>query len=450
MNRRNYVLGIGGVLFALIGGIAWWLGSKPSGWCCKSHQLPNVHLIERVLRTKAVVFGNEKVVKVSFPRQDLQVAVDGWRLQPFMGLTSWVAFQPGSKRGVEVMAMGDLVLLEHEVPAAMRVALEHHIAITALHNHFFADVPKIYFMHINAEGACKSLAEGLRAVFDAISQVEPADTNVRRDAPDNTINGMVIEKIMGVPGQAQDGMFKVVIGRQTKAGCGCIVGKNMGINTWAAFSGSNEHAVVAGDVVVLEDELQDVLGVLLAHHINVVAIHNHMLHENPRLIFLHFWGEGAVADLALGLQAALATTGTLSSGVTTQPTECIAEISAEELKAILHNDATALLVNTLSPDVHEDCHIKARESINFPFYLEGAALQTWERELLKKHSHAKDEPIYVYCTSRACAAGQMACKVLLERGFKKIFEYKGGTREWLEKYGKDACIGPCKARYLYN
>jgi rhodanese-related sulfurtransferase len=131
-------------------------------------------------------------------------------------------------------------------------------------------------------------------------------------------------------------------------------------------------------------------------------------------------------------------------------TGTITPISIKELKAILDKDDSIILINALSPDVYEDCHIRAQGSINFPFYITGTALKQWEKDLIKKYPNAKKTPIYVYCTSPACAAGQMACKLLQKMGFKKIFEYKGGTREWFDTYGKDSCSGPCKAEYLFD
>ncbi len=271
----------------------------------------NVAKIEEVFGTKPELFPDEGVVKVSFPRTDLKVAIDRKAMKPFMGLTSWVSFQKGSKEGVEVMLMGDLCLLEDEVNSSMSVALENSIDVTALHNHFFFDDPKVYFMHISGEGKLEKVALGVRATLDSIRAFRTRSPHrlsgfggQEPDAEDR-IDGGPLQEILGNSGQAKDGMFKIVIGRQTRAECGCVVGKNMGINTWAAFSGSNERALVCGDFALLERELQQVLKSLRGGGINVVAIHNHMILEQPRFVFIHYWGKGRSADLAEVLRGAL-------------------------------------------------------------------------------------------------------------------------------------------------
>lgn len=259
--------------------------------------------IEKILNTKADFFPDEGVVKVNFPRNDIKVSIDTWPLNPFMGLTSWVAFQKGSKKGAEVMAMGDLVLLENEITSAMRTALKNGIKITALHNHFLYDTPKVYFMHLDAEGTVQGVTQEVAQTLEAIKNVPP---RVKAPLPTrHAIKGEPLEKIIGVKGTAKDGLFKIVIGREIQADCGCTVGKNMGVNTWAAFGGTDDNAIVDGDFAVLEDELQDVLKELIAANIAIVAIHNHMTHEQPRMLFLHYWGQGKAIDLAHGIKNAL-------------------------------------------------------------------------------------------------------------------------------------------------
>lgn len=260
---------------------------------------------------KPDLFSAEAVAKVNFPHGDVKVTIDGRPMHPFMGLTSWAAFQPGSKDGIEAMLMGDLVLLEDEVNPAMSAALDNSLEVTALHNHFFFDLPNVYFMHIGGEGSVETLASGVRRVLEAAWTTRKASTQppTRFQGPSaslhDAIDGPEVEGILGAPGQAKDGMFKVVIGREARAGCGCVVGKNMGVNTWAAFGGDMEAALVCGDFAVLEEELQPVLRALRGAGINIVAIHNHMVREEPRFVFLHYWGKGPAMVLAQGLRAAL-------------------------------------------------------------------------------------------------------------------------------------------------
>lgn len=267
--------------------------------------------IEKIFATKAEFFADEGVVKVSFPRKDINVTINQWPLHPFMGLTSWVSFQKGSKQGVEIMAMGDLALLEHEVNHVMSVALDNGINITALHNHFFYDNPKIYFMHIEAEGSLVSIVKGIHLMLQEISNV-PMPQKLLLPT-EHAISGDPIEKIMSVKGTEKDGMFKIVIGRQIQAGCGCTVRKNMGINSWAAFGGCDDNAIVDGDFSLFENEVQLVLKAFRKAHINVVAIHNHMLYEKPRMIFVHFYGQGKAVDLAHSIKEALDQTSMLDT-----------------------------------------------------------------------------------------------------------------------------------------
>jgi hypothetical protein len=249
------------------------------------------------------------VIKVSFPRTDVPVQVDAWKMPPFMGLTSWAAFAPG-KAGVEAMVMGDLVLFEDEVNPVLSTLLDNGVQVTALHNHFFFDKPHVYFMHIGGEGTVAALGKGVRLVMEKIKELrkkaaQPGDHFGASLPAKSAIDGAPIDALFGVKGTAKDGMFKVTMGRETTASCGCKVGKALGVNTWAAFAGSNENAVVDGDFAVAEGELQGVLKALRAGGINIVAIHSHMTGESPRILFLHYWGRGKASELAGTVRKAL-------------------------------------------------------------------------------------------------------------------------------------------------
>ena len=265
--------------------------------------------IEEITGLKGVLNTNEGVFKVSVPRSDLPVNVDGWKMPPFMGLTTWAGFIEG--RNAEAMVAGDLVLFEDEVNPVMSAALDAGLSVTALHNHFFFDDPRVYFMHIGGEGATEKLAGGVKDALARQKEIRAANARPARlfgsaFAPaTNSITGKAIEAAIGAKGQAKDGMFKVVLGRSTKMPCGCAMTKEMGVNTWAAFAGTDADAVVDGDFAVLEDELQPVLKSLRSSGIYIVAIHHHMTHEEPRILFLHYWGRGAAADLAGKLRRAL-------------------------------------------------------------------------------------------------------------------------------------------------
>jgi len=265
--------------------------------------------IDELTGAKGVLNQEEGVFKVSFPRTDVKVTVDGWAMKPFMGLTSWAAFKAGQKG--QVMVMGDLVLFEDEVNPVMSAALDNGLGVTALHNHFFYDTPKVFFMHIGGEASLETLAKAVRATQDKVKEIRSTAAQPAKGfegsplTEESSIDGKRIEEILGTKGQANNGMFKVVIGRKARMHGMVELGKEMGVNTWAAFAGSNDNSFVDGDFIVLESELQPVLKSLRASGINIVAIHHHMTHEQPRFIFLHYWGKGAAAQLAQGVRKAL-------------------------------------------------------------------------------------------------------------------------------------------------
>jgi len=266
--------------------------------------------IEELTGLKGTFIDAERVFKVTSPRTDVKVSVDGWAMPPFMGLTSWVSF--GQTPSAKTMIMGDLVLLQDEVNPVMSELLGAGLEVTALHNHFFFDEPKVYFMHVTGEGGLDAVAQGVRKAFDKVKALRAAGAPATRSGapalPDaSAITGKTVADILGVEGQANQGMYKVVIGRNASAACGCEVTKEMGVNTWAAFAGADDNAVVDGDFVVLEAELQGVLKALRKADIDVVAIHHHMTGETPRLLFLHYWGRGRVDTLAKAVKSALAT-----------------------------------------------------------------------------------------------------------------------------------------------
>jgi hypothetical protein len=266
--------------------------------------------IESAAGVKGTWIEAEKVYKISVPRDDVKVVVDGNALPPFMGLTSWASFMGGREK--QAMLMGDIVLFCDEVNPAMSAALDAGLEITALHNHFFFDHPRAFFMHIGGEGTEAQLAGGVRAVFDAIRKVraaapQPVGSFGRPpvDAAKSSISAAPLDQIFGATGTAKDGMYKIVFGRQVTMPCDCVAGKEMGINTWAALRGSDDNAIVDGDFACAYGELQAVLKTLRKNGINIVAIHNHMESEAPRLIFLHYWAVGRADDLAKSIKAAL-------------------------------------------------------------------------------------------------------------------------------------------------
>ena len=266
----------------------------------------NTAKIEELTGLKGKLNEKEGVFKVILPRTDIKAIVAGVKMNPELGLGAWAAF---TKAGDHVMVMGDMVLLEDQVNTVMSVALDNGLEVTALHNHFLWDSPRIMFMHIGGIGDELTLAMAVGQVFSKLKETrdtKPAAPNTDIDPMDSSIDPKKIEAIIGTAGAMKDGVYKIVIGRNAKMG-DHEVGKEMGLNTWAAFAGSDDKAIVDGDFAMLESEVQSVLKVLRGAGINIVAIHNHMINETPRHVFLHYWGVGTIADLAKALKAAIET-----------------------------------------------------------------------------------------------------------------------------------------------
>jgi hypothetical protein len=260
--------------------------------------------IEKLTGAKGALDEKEGVFKVSVPRTDLAVTAAGVRMTPPLGLTSWAAFK---RAGDQAVVMGDLVLLEDQVNPVMSAALDQGLEVTALHNHFFWDTPKVMFMHIGGMGDEASLATAVGRVFARMAATAGGKGESPRadiDPGRTSLDPKKIEATLGAKGTIAGGVYKVVIGRTTRMH-GHEMAAAMGVNTWAAFAGSDEQAVVDGDFAMLEPELQGVLKALRRAGILIVAIHHHMTGEEPRILFLHYWGFGRTEDLAKGLRSAL-------------------------------------------------------------------------------------------------------------------------------------------------
>jgi hypothetical protein len=268
--------------------------------------------IDNLTGLKGKLNEKEGVYKVTFPRSDVKIVVDGWTMPPFMGLGTWASFTQGSH--AEAMVMGDTVLFEDEANPAMSTALENGLSVTALHNHFFFDHPKVYFMHIEGEGTVEQLAGAVRKVYDKIKEIRAANPQPKDSfggtalSEKNSISPEPLNKVFGISGEVNNGMVKFTIGHPATMH-GVKIDNVMGVNTWMAFAGSDDNAVVDGDFAVTEDELQPALKAMRVGGINIVAIHSHMTHEQPRILFFHYWGRGPAKQLAEAIQGALLASG---------------------------------------------------------------------------------------------------------------------------------------------
>src|SRR6516225_9534423 len=260
--------------------------------------------IDSITGLKGKLNSEEGVYKVSQPRTDLKITVDQWEMPPFMGLTSWAAFQAGAQKNA--MVMGDLVLMQDEVNPVMSALLDSGLEVTALHNHFFWENPRIYYMHLHGHGKASDLAERIKPPLMLIGKDEPPPP-ASSATPKSSLDTAQIAKIVGHDGEQNGAVYKITVGRDDLKlqEMGALINSRMGLNTWAAFYGSNEDAAIAGDVAMLESEVTPTLKALRSHGLDVVAIHHHMIETQPVIIFLHYWGRGPSSQLAQGFKAAL-------------------------------------------------------------------------------------------------------------------------------------------------
>jgi hypothetical protein len=261
----------------------------------------------------------DNVLKVNIPRNDLKVAVDGVATPTPFGFGGWVALTKGTG-GMDVM-MGDLVLTEDEVNPVMSALLTSGLDVTALHNHFFFDTPRIYYMHVHGHGTAADLATKVKPALDLIGAKPPANASAANGrAINGTLDSAALAKIVGYQGEQTGPVYKITIGRPDipLKEMGASINARMGLNTWAAFYGSDADAVVAGDIAMLDREVTPVLKSLRASGIDVVAIHHHMTGTQPQVIFLHYWGKGPAQKLATAFRTAIEQTGARPKTTTAQ------------------------------------------------------------------------------------------------------------------------------------
>jgi len=244
------------------------------------------------------------VLKVNIPRNDLKMTVEGFSTPTPFGFGGWIALTKATD-GSEVM-MGDLVFLQEEVNPALSALLENGIDVTALHNHFFWDDPHVYYMHVHGMGKAADLAQHVKPALDLIGHVKLSAAALANTGG-TAIDSAKLAKIVGHEGEQTGAVYKITIGRDDLGmkEHGAVINARMGLNTWAAFVGTQEDAAIAGDVAMLESEVTPVLKALRKNGLDVVAIHHHMTGDRPVVIFLHYWGRGPAEKLAVGFKAAL-------------------------------------------------------------------------------------------------------------------------------------------------
>jgi hypothetical protein len=248
----------------------------------------------------------ENVLKVNVPRNDLQVTVANVKTPTPFGFGGWIAMTKGTG-GTEVM-MGDLVLTQDQVNPVMSALLDNGLQVTALHNHFFWDEPHLFFMHVHGSGTAADLAKNVKPALDLITKAPGATPAAPAPASKPAdLDTAKLAQIVGHQGDQSGAVYKITVGRDDLklTEMGAPINSRMGLNTWAAFVGTNDKAAIAGDVAMLANEVQPVLKALRANGLDVVAIHQHMLGTQPTIYFLHYWGTGPADKLATGFKAAL-------------------------------------------------------------------------------------------------------------------------------------------------
>jgi len=253
------------------------------------------------------------VLKVNIPRNDLKVTVAGVATPTPFGFGGWVAMTKGDHGDV---LMGDLVLTQDEVNPVMSALLSNGLEVTALHNHFFWEEPRVFYMHVHGMGTPDSLAQKLKPALALIGKPTGAGSTPAPAAgatqQASGLNTAGLARIVGHEGEQNGTVYKITIGRDdlNVKDMGAVINARMGLNTWAAFVGTDAKAAIAGDVAMLAPEVTPVLKALRDNGLDVVAIHHHMTDTQPTIYFLHYWGTGPADRLARGFKAALDQLGT--------------------------------------------------------------------------------------------------------------------------------------------
>ncbi|MDB5605919.1 MAG: peptidase [Bradyrhizobium sp.] len=267
--------------------------------------------VDEVLGRKPAVTAD--VHRYGFPRTDLTVTLDGVTIKPALALGGWIAFKPAHGG---VMAMGDLVLLESEINPVMLKMIASGLEITAVHNHLLRASPATFYMHVAGHGDPIKIATAIR---DALAESQTPLTVAAPAAPPPAVDldTAQLDQIIGVKGQANGGVYQFNVPRRdpiTEEGMQLApvgpMGVAIGINFQPTGGGK---AAITGDFVLTGDEVNPVIMALRVHGIDMTALHNHMLDEQPRLFFMHFWANDDAIKLAKGLRAALEKTASTKS-----------------------------------------------------------------------------------------------------------------------------------------
>jgi len=265
--------------------------------------------IDTALGKKGSYKDAEQVYTTPLPRNDLKMKIKGEPVPIPFGFGGWVSFKK-SVDGKSAMVMSDNVLLMEEVNPLISAAHANGLEIGAIHNHFFYEEPRIFYMHIHGTGTVEELA---KKYADTIRDSKIFPANQPPPAAPPTVTGKenfdipALDAIVKYTGTVNGPTYKYTIGRADLKvmTMGVEMSTNIGLNTWASFAGKQDDAHIAGDIAMLQSEVNTVIETLRSHNLEVVAVHNHMLGDDPHMIFLHYYGSGNAVTLAQGFRAAL-------------------------------------------------------------------------------------------------------------------------------------------------
>ncbi len=259
----------------------------------------NIDGISEALGKKGDLTG--EMYKVSFPRSDLNVKVGTTVIKPALALMGWAGFV---KSGNGAITYGDLVLLEDEINPVISKLEQKGIALSALHNHLLHETPRIMYIHFIGHGDEVEMAKGIREALALTKTPMVAMPSALESKPELTKE---IERIIGYNGNMGGGVFHITVPRNDihVAAMGGMIPGSMGMNTPLNFQLDGKNAAINGDFMLLPDEINPVIKALRASGIEVASVHNHMLDDEPRLVFMHFWAVGDAIELARGLRAGL-------------------------------------------------------------------------------------------------------------------------------------------------
>ncbi len=269
--------------------------------------------IEKALGKKGKYNAKEVTHNTSFPRNDLAVTVKGKDVSISFGFGGWAAIKR-TMDGKSAVLMSDCVLLQEEVNPLITAALESGLEVGAIHNHFFYEEPRIFYMHIHGMGEPVELAQKYATAISntkiAVGN-QPAPLNQKQDPGDKIFNVTELNNIIGHEAAINGSTIKYTVGRSDLKimAMGAEMTSSIGLNSWASFTGSENEAYIAGDIAMLDHEVNQVISTLRKHLIEIVAIHNHMLGDDPHMIFLHYFGVGPSRELALAFRDALLVLG---------------------------------------------------------------------------------------------------------------------------------------------